>query len=239
MLNARYHEQEAHIIAQAGVPGAVTIATNMAGRGTDIQLGGNARYGLVDWLKEEMAGGKLAGAASDEQLVEWIDDSLRDGDEWIDSRLKERIAEMGERSLREWTAEEAKAGRQPAPKDVDKRRARIQAELRDPTKVAQVRAEVAKEHVQAQKHAAQQRVASGSNDERLLGWIGEQLAARPRPRLAEQGRPRVDRQAGRQVPARRQHGAASMARGAGRPPASARRRPRWRRGAPSCRRCTS
>jgi preprotein translocase subunit SecA len=41
VLNARYHEQEAFIIAQAGVPGAVTIATNMAGRGTDIQLGGN------------------------------------------------------------------------------------------------------------------------------------------------------------------------------------------------------
>jgi preprotein translocase subunit SecA len=41
VLNARYHEQEAHIIAEAGVPGAVTVATNMAGRGTDIQLGGN------------------------------------------------------------------------------------------------------------------------------------------------------------------------------------------------------
>ena len=41
VLNARYHEQEAYIIAQAGVPGTVTIATNMAGRGTDIQLGGN------------------------------------------------------------------------------------------------------------------------------------------------------------------------------------------------------
>ncbi|MDA0652315.1 MAG: preprotein translocase subunit SecA, partial [Proteobacteria bacterium] len=41
VLNARYHEQEAHIIAQAGKPGQVTIATNMAGRGTDIQLGGN------------------------------------------------------------------------------------------------------------------------------------------------------------------------------------------------------
>ncbi|HEY4274341.1 MAG TPA: preprotein translocase subunit SecA, partial [Rhizomicrobium sp.] len=41
VLNARYHEQEAFIVAQAGVPGAVTIATNMAGRGTDIQLGGN------------------------------------------------------------------------------------------------------------------------------------------------------------------------------------------------------
>lgn len=41
VLNARYHEQEAEIITQAGSPGAVTIATNMAGRGTDIQLGGN------------------------------------------------------------------------------------------------------------------------------------------------------------------------------------------------------
>ncbi|WEX89468.1 preprotein translocase subunit SecA [Sinorhizobium garamanticum] len=41
VLNARYHEQEAFIVAQAGVPGAITIATNMAGRGTDIQLGGN------------------------------------------------------------------------------------------------------------------------------------------------------------------------------------------------------
>jgi len=48
VLNARYHEQEASIVAQAGRPGAVTIATNMAGRGTDIQLGGNAdmRIGL-------------------------------------------------------------------------------------------------------------------------------------------------------------------------------------------------
>ncbi|MEZ5955358.1 MAG: preprotein translocase subunit SecA [Hyphomonas sp.] len=41
VLNARHHEQEAFIVADAGVPGAVTVATNMAGRGTDIQLGGN------------------------------------------------------------------------------------------------------------------------------------------------------------------------------------------------------
>ncbi len=47
VLNARYHEQEAQIIAQAGVPGAVTIATNMAGRGTDIQLGGNLNMRLA------------------------------------------------------------------------------------------------------------------------------------------------------------------------------------------------
>jgi preprotein translocase subunit SecA len=42
VLNARFHEMEAHIVAQAGSLGAVTIATNMAGRGTDIKLGGNA-----------------------------------------------------------------------------------------------------------------------------------------------------------------------------------------------------
>ena len=50
VLNARYHEQEAHIIAQAGKIGAVTIATNMAGRGTDIQLGGNVEMRLADEL---------------------------------------------------------------------------------------------------------------------------------------------------------------------------------------------
>jgi preprotein translocase subunit SecA len=52
ILNARYHEQEAYIIGQAGVPGAITIATNMAGRGTDIQLGGNAEMRIRHELKE-------------------------------------------------------------------------------------------------------------------------------------------------------------------------------------------
>ncbi|MGD9481322.1 preprotein translocase subunit SecA [Shinella sp. G-2] len=52
VLNARYHEQEAYIVAQAGVPGAVTIATNMAGRGTDIQLGGNIDMRLERELAE-------------------------------------------------------------------------------------------------------------------------------------------------------------------------------------------
>ncbi|MED5575577.1 MAG: preprotein translocase subunit SecA, partial [Pseudomonadota bacterium] len=46
VLNARHHEREAHIIADAGMPGAITIATNMAGRGTDIQLGGNLEMRL-------------------------------------------------------------------------------------------------------------------------------------------------------------------------------------------------
>ena len=48
VLNARHHEREAHIIAQAGVPGAITVATNMAGRGTDIQLGGNLEMRLAE-----------------------------------------------------------------------------------------------------------------------------------------------------------------------------------------------
>ena len=52
VLNARFHEQEAYIVAEAGVPGAITIATNMAGRGTDIQLGGN----LDMRLKQECQG---------------------------------------------------------------------------------------------------------------------------------------------------------------------------------------
>jgi preprotein translocase subunit SecA len=53
VLNARYHEQEALIVADAGVPGAVTIATNMAGRGTDIQLGGNVDMKVMQWRDEQ------------------------------------------------------------------------------------------------------------------------------------------------------------------------------------------
>ena len=56
VLNARFHESEAHIVAQAGRPGAVTIATNMAGRGTDIQLGGNVEFRINDELAEMPAG---------------------------------------------------------------------------------------------------------------------------------------------------------------------------------------
>jgi len=53
VLNARFHEQEAGIVADAGVPGAVTIATNMAGRGTDIQLGGNIDMRLANWRQQQ------------------------------------------------------------------------------------------------------------------------------------------------------------------------------------------
>jgi|KBSMisStaDraftv2_1062788.scaffolds.fasta_scaffold01731_7 preprotein translocase subunit SecA len=56
VLNARFHEQEAHIVAQAGRIGAVTIATNMAGRGTDIQLGGNLEFRMLDEFPELVHG---------------------------------------------------------------------------------------------------------------------------------------------------------------------------------------
>ena len=56
VLNARFHEQEAHIVAQAGRLGAVTIATNMAGRGTDIKLGGNLEFRTEDELSEMPVG---------------------------------------------------------------------------------------------------------------------------------------------------------------------------------------
>ncbi|WP_373236589.1 preprotein translocase subunit SecA [Cohaesibacter celericrescens] len=56
VLNARFHEQEAAIVAQAGSPGAVTIATNMAGRGTDIQLGGNLDMRISQEVPEEVQG---------------------------------------------------------------------------------------------------------------------------------------------------------------------------------------
>jgi preprotein translocase subunit SecA len=64
VLNARYHEQEAYIIAQAGNVGAVTIATNMAGRGTDIQLGGNP-----DMRVNQELGDVTDGAERDERIT--------------------------------------------------------------------------------------------------------------------------------------------------------------------------
>jgi preprotein translocase subunit SecA len=64
ILNARYHEQEAYIVSQAGVPGAITIATNMAGRGTDIQLGGNADMRIRQELKD------IEGAERDKRIAD-------------------------------------------------------------------------------------------------------------------------------------------------------------------------
>jgi len=78
VLNARYHEQEAYIISQAGVPGAVTIATNMAGRGTDIQLGGNADMRV----KQELAA--LEGTPEHEKRA---------------AEIRAQIAELKEKAL--------------------------------------------------------------------------------------------------------------------------------------------
>jgi len=63
VLNARYHEQEAYIIAQAGAPGGVTIATNMAGRGTDIQLGGNVAMRIAQEVDEPAGSDAFEAAA--------------------------------------------------------------------------------------------------------------------------------------------------------------------------------
>jgi preprotein translocase subunit SecA len=71
VLNARYHEQEALIIAQAGFPGAVTIATNMAGRGTDIQLGGNFD------MRMELEVAKNPALAEDSKAYKAIEEQVR------------------------------------------------------------------------------------------------------------------------------------------------------------------
>jgi len=70
VLNARYHEQEAKIVAEAGRPGTVTIATNMAGRGTDIQLGGNVEMRVVEALEAAEKAGEQADPAAIRERVE-------------------------------------------------------------------------------------------------------------------------------------------------------------------------
>jgi preprotein translocase subunit SecA len=88
ILNARYHEQEAQIVAQAGVPGAITIATNMAGRGTDIQLGGNASFRMRALLKMELDADTALGLEP-ESIWTWITQEVIEADQWI-------LREMGE-----------------------------------------------------------------------------------------------------------------------------------------------
>jgi preprotein translocase subunit SecA len=80
ILNARYHEQEAFIVSQAGVPGAVTIATNMAGRGTDIQLGGNADMRIRQEITD---------------VEDW---AARDKDPRA-AKIREQVAKLKERAL--------------------------------------------------------------------------------------------------------------------------------------------
>jgi preprotein translocase subunit SecA len=109
VLNARYHEQEATIVAQAGVPGAVTIATNMAGRGTDIQLGGNfdmrvknelegvtegdGRQGEIDRIKAEIAVNKEKALAAGGLYVVGTE---RHESRRIDNQLRGRSGRQGD-----------------------------------------------------------------------------------------------------------------------------------------------
>src|SRR5581483_911433 len=152
VLNARYHEQEAMIIAQAGVPGTVTIATNMAGRGTDIQLGGNDRYRARDWLKEEVEAGRAAAAwdqgDSQEGLRQWIDDILNLGDEWIDGRLGAWV----DSKLADWAREQSAAGREPTAREIARKRAEIEGERR---LMAGKRAELAREYAKLQARGSE------------------------------------------------------------------------------------
>ena len=106
VLNARYHEQEAYIIAQAGRVGAVTIATNMAGRGTDIQLGGNADMLIEQELPEEERQGERAAAIRREVEAErekvraagglYIIGTERHESRRIDNQLRGRSGRQGD-----------------------------------------------------------------------------------------------------------------------------------------------
>ena len=111
VLNARHHEQEALIVAQAGVPGAVTIATNMAGRGTDIQLGGNFEMKLAQELaknpdadKERLAEEIKEQIAKDKEIALnagglYVLGSERHESRRIDNQLRGRSGRQGDPGL--------------------------------------------------------------------------------------------------------------------------------------------
>ena len=86
VLNAKNHEKEAEIIAQAGMPGAVTIATNMAGRGTDIMLGGNAEYLAKHDLKKHGCGDEIIAEVTSYSETE--DENILKAREMYAERLK-------------------------------------------------------------------------------------------------------------------------------------------------------
>ena len=87
VLNAKHHEKEAEIIAQAGRLGAVTIATNMAGRGTDILLGGNPEYLAKEILKKK---GKTPETATEEEYKEALKEAQK-----ITAEEKKKVIELG------------------------------------------------------------------------------------------------------------------------------------------------
>lgn len=103
VLNAKFHEKEAHIVAQAGVPGTVTIATNMAGRGTDIVLGGNleVELGALQNPSEELvATTKAAWQKRHDQVIEagglHILSTERHESRRIDNQLRGRAGRQGD-----------------------------------------------------------------------------------------------------------------------------------------------
>lgn len=103
VLNAKFHEQEAQIVAQAGRPGSVTIATNMAGRGTDIVLGGNLEAelaALTDPTPEQAAKVKADWQARHEQVLQagglHIIGSERHESRRIDNQLRGRSGRQGD-----------------------------------------------------------------------------------------------------------------------------------------------
>ena len=98
VLNAKYHEKEAQIVAQAGHLGAVTIATNMAGRGTDIVLGGNAEYAAKDQLRRE--------GMTEEMILEATGFGETDDQEILDARA--RFAQLMEKYKEEFAPQAQK-----------------------------------------------------------------------------------------------------------------------------------
>lgn len=109
VLNARYHEQEAFIVAQAGRPGAITIATNMAGRGTDIKLGGNVEMRVAEEVDESWDDAKKQKAIEkikeevkrDEQIVKdagglYVIGTERHESRRIDNQLRGRSGRQGD-----------------------------------------------------------------------------------------------------------------------------------------------
>ncbi|HET8883149.1 MAG TPA: preprotein translocase subunit SecA [Solimonas sp.] len=103
VLNAKQHEREADIVAQAGSPGAVTIATNMAGRGTDIVLGGNLDNELAKLADDDLAGReavKTAWKQRHEQVLEagglYVLGSERHESRRIDNQLRGRSGRQGD-----------------------------------------------------------------------------------------------------------------------------------------------